>query len=52
MFFIAGTAAITLVMDLNTAVIAFTALFYVARLLKFTVPDLEPVETVAVVQEN
>ena len=45
MFFIAGTAAITLVKDLNTAVIAFTALFYLVRL-KFTVPDLDPVETV------
>jgi SulP family sulfate permease len=51
MFFIAGTAAITLVKDLNTAVILFTALFYLVRL-KFTVPDLEPVETVAVVRED
>ena len=51
MFFIAGTAAVTLVADLNTAVIVFTALFYVARL-KFTVPDLEPVETVTVEQED
>jgi SulP family sulfate permease len=41
MFFIAGTAAITLVIDLNTAVIAFTVLFYLVRL-KFKVPDLEP----------
>ena len=51
MFFIAGTAAVTLVNDLNTAVIVFTALFYLVRL-KFTVPDLEPVETVAVVRED
>ena len=51
MFFIAGTAAVTLVADLNTAVIVFTVLFYVARW-KFTVPDLEPVETVAVEQED
>jgi SulP family sulfate permease len=51
MFFIAGTAAVTLVADLNTAVIVFTVLFYVARL-KITVPDLEPVETVAVEQED
>ncbi|MCH7988905.1 MAG: SulP family inorganic anion transporter [Planctomycetes bacterium] len=51
MFFIAGTAAITLVMDLNTAVIAFTVLFYLVRL-KFKVPDLDPVETVAVIQED
>ena len=51
MFFIAGTAAITLVIDLNTAVIAFTVLFYLVRL-KFKVPDLEPVETVAVEQED
>jgi SulP family sulfate permease len=41
MFFIAGTAAITLVMDLNTAVIAFTVLFYLVRL-RFKLPDLEP----------
>jgi SulP family sulfate permease len=47
MFFIAGTAAVTLVKDLNTAVVAFTALFYLVRL-KFTVPDLDPVETVTV----
>ncbi|MEO2018874.1 MAG: SulP family inorganic anion transporter, partial [Fuerstiella sp.] len=45
MFFIAGTAAITLVMDLNTAVIAFTVLFYLVRL-RFKVPDLEPAATV------
>jgi SulP family sulfate permease len=45
MFFIAGTAAITLVMDLNTAVVAFTVLFYLVRL-KFKVPDLEPAATV------
>ncbi|MDP7302559.1 MAG: SulP family inorganic anion transporter [Pirellulaceae bacterium] len=51
MFFIAGTAAVTLVQDLNTAVIVFTVLFYVVRL-KFTVPDLEPVETAAVKQED
>jgi len=51
MFFIAGTAAVTLVTDLNTAMIAFTVLFYVSRL-KFTVPNLEPVETVAVEQED
>jgi len=51
MFFIAGTAAVTLVKDLNTAVVLFTALFYLLRL-KFTVPDLEPVETVAVVRED
>ena len=51
MFFIAGTAAVTLVKDLNTAVIVFTALFYVARL-KFTVPDLKPAETVAVDRED
>ena len=51
MFFIAGTAAVTLVADLNTAVIVFTVLFYAARL-KFTVPDLEPVETVGVEQED
>jgi SulP family sulfate permease len=52
MFFIAGTAAVTLVKDLNTAVIVFTALFFVARWLKFTVPDLDPVETVAMVRED
>ena len=40
MFFIAGTAAITLVMDLNTAVVAFTVLFYLVRL-RFKLPDLE-----------
>ncbi len=40
MFFIAGTAVITLVMDLNTAVIAFTVLFYLVRLI-FKLPDLE-----------
>ena len=51
MFFIAGTAAVTLVKDLNTAVIAFTALFYLVRL-KFTVPDLEPIETTTVVRED
>jgi len=51
MFFIAGTAAVTLVKDLNTAVIVFTALFYLVRL-KFTVPDLEPAETDAVTQED
>jgi SulP family sulfate permease len=45
MFFIAGTAVITLVMDLNTAVVAFTVLFYLVRL-KFKVPDLEPAATV------
>ena len=50
-FFIAGTAAVTLVKDLNTAVIAFTALFYLVRL-KFTVPDLDPIETVSVVGED
>jgi SulP family sulfate permease len=52
MFFIAGTATVTLVKDLNTAVIVFTALFFVARWLKFTVPDLDPMETVAVVGED
>jgi len=51
MFFIAGTAAITLVIDLNTAVIVFTVLFYVARL-KFRVPDLGSAETIAVSQED
>jgi SulP family sulfate permease len=51
MFFIAGTAGVTLVKDLNTAVIAFTALFYIVRL-KFKMPDLDPVETVAVVRED
>jgi SulP family sulfate permease len=51
MFFIAGTAVVTLAMDLNTAVIVFTILFYVVRL-KFTVPDLEPYETVAVARED
>ena len=51
MFFVAGTAAVTLVMDLNTAVIAFTALFYLVRL-KFKVPDLDPVETFGVFKED
>jgi len=51
MFFIAGTAAVTLVKDLNTAVTVFTILFYVARL-QFTVPDLDPAETIAVVQDD
>ena len=51
MFFIAGTAVVTLVKDLNTAVIVFTALFYLARL-KFRVPDLDSAETVAVSQED
>ena len=49
MFFIAGTAAITLVMDLNTAVVAFTVLFYLVRL-KFKVPDLE--QAAVVTDEN
>jgi SulP family sulfate permease len=52
MFFIAGTAAVTLVKDLNTAVMVFTALFYVARVLKVKVPDLDPMETAAVVGED
>ena len=39
MFFIGGTTAVTLVKDLNTAVIAFTALFYLVRLY-FHIPDL------------
>ena len=51
MFFIAGTAAVTLVKDLNTAVIVFTALYYLVRL-KFTVPDLGPVETATVIRED
>ena len=51
MFFIAGTAAVTLVRDLNTAVVLFTVLFYVVRL-KFTIPDLEPAETVGAVKED
>ena len=51
MFFIAGTAVVTLLRDLNTAVIVFTVLFYVVRL-KFTVPDLDPVETATVKQED
>jgi SulP family sulfate permease len=51
MFFIAGTAAVTLVKDLNTAVIVFTAFFYLVRL-KFTLPDLDPVETTAVDRED
>ena len=50
-FFIAGTATVTLVKDLNTAVIAFTALFYLARW-KINVPDLDPVETEAVDRED
>ena len=52
MFFIAGTAVVTLLKDLNTAVMLFTALFFVARWLKFTVPDLDPIETVAVVGKD
>ena len=51
MFFIAGTAAVTLLKDLNTAVIVFTALFYLVRF-KLTVPDLDPIETVAVIRED
>jgi SulP family sulfate permease len=51
MFFVAGTAAVTLVKDLNTAVIVFTALFYLVRL-KFSVPDLDPRETIAVSKED
>jgi SulP family sulfate permease len=51
MFFIAGTTAVTLVKDLNTAVIVFTALFYLVRL-KFTVPDLDPIETASVGKED
>ncbi len=39
--FIAGTTIVTLVKDLNTAVIAFTVLFYLVRL-KVKVPDLAP----------
>jgi SulP family sulfate permease len=41
MFFIAGTTVVTLVQDLNTAVIAFTILFYLMRL-KLALPDLAP----------
>ena len=51
MFFIAGTAAITLVMDLNTAVIAFTVLFYLVRL-RFKVPDLEPAAKIVTDEKN
>ena len=41
MFFIAGTTVVTLVRDLNTAVLVFTVLFYLIRM-KWTVPDLAP----------
>ena len=51
MFFIAGTAAVTLIKDLNTAVVAFTILFYLLRI-KFKIPDLEPVETEGVTAED
>ena len=44
-------AAVTLMNDLITAVIVFTALFYLTRL-KFNVLDLESVETVVVVVED
>ena len=42
MFFNVGTAAVTLLKDLNTAVICLTVLFYLVRM-KVKVPDLEPV---------
>lgn len=51
MLFICGTAAVTLVKDLNTAVIAFTGLFYLARF-KLKIPDLEPAETLSVSPED
>ena len=51
MLFIGGTAAVTLIKDLNTAVVAFTVLFHLVRL-KFTVPDLDPIETKAAVKED
>jgi len=51
MFFVAGTAIVTLLADLNTAVIAFTVMFYVVRL-KFKVPDLDPAETTALSEED
>ena len=40
MFFIVGTSAVTLIQDLNTAVVLFTVLFYLVRLY-VKVPDLE-----------
>lgn len=40
MFFIVGTTAVTLIQDLNTAVVLFTVLFYLVRLY-VKVPDLE-----------
>ena len=40
MFFIAGTAGVTLLKDLNTAVICLTILFYFVRM-RVKIPDLE-----------
>ena len=42
MFFIIGTAGVTLLRDLNTAVICLTVLFYLFRM-KVKISDLEPV---------
>ena len=43
MFFIAGTAGLTLVRDLNTAVVVFTSLFFLMRI-RVKLPDLERTE--------
>ena len=40
MFFIVGTAGVTLLRDLNTAVICLTILFYFVRM-RVKIPDLE-----------
>ena len=40
MFFIVGTAGVTLLRDLNTAVICLTILFYLVRM-RVKIPDLK-----------